>query len=70
LSGWKDTVYIAPGSRYDLAMRFADYADPHTPYVFHCHVLFHEDRGMMGQFVVVEPGQRPGPIAHTHPTST
>ena len=26
--------------------------------MFHCHVLRHEDQGMMGQFVVVEPGQR------------
>src|SRR5215216_5476950 len=24
-----------------------------------CHVLEHEDHGMMGQFVVVEPGQDP-----------
>jgi FtsP/CotA-like multicopper oxidase with cupredoxin domain len=24
------------------------------PYMFHCHILQHEDRGMMGQFVVVE----------------
>jgi hypothetical protein len=27
--------------------------------MFHCHILQHEDRGMMGQFVVVEPGPRP-----------
>ena len=30
------------------------------PFVFHCHVLQHEDEGMMGQFVVVEPGERAG----------
>jgi len=24
--------------------------------MFHCHILTHEDNGMMGQFVVVEPG--------------
>jgi hypothetical protein len=24
--------------------------------MFHCHLLRHEDNGMMGQFVVVEPG--------------
>lgn len=28
--------------------------------MYHCHVLSHEDQGMMGQFVVVEPGQAPG----------
>ena len=27
--------------------------------MFHCHVLKHEDSGMMGQFVVIEPGQIP-----------
>ncbi|MFP3901599.1 MAG: multicopper oxidase domain-containing protein, partial [Acidimicrobiia bacterium] len=31
---------------------------------FHCHVLAHEDDGMMGQFVVVEPGQEPGTPPH------
>jgi hypothetical protein len=29
-------------------------ADRHTPYTFHCHILEHEDLGMMGQFVVVD----------------
>ena len=56
LAGWKDTVYVPPGSQYRLIMRFDDYADPRTPYMFHCHLLQHEDDGMMGQFVVVEPG--------------
>jgi FtsP/CotA-like multicopper oxidase with cupredoxin domain len=34
-------------------MRFTDYADPMTAYMYHCHLLNHEDNGMMGQFVVV-----------------
>ncbi|WP_433083847.1 multicopper oxidase family protein [Dactylosporangium sp. CA-052675] len=59
LSGWKDTVFMAPHQRYSVIARFADYADPATAYMFHCHVLKHEDEGMMGQFVVVERGQRP-----------
>ena len=58
LAGWKDTVYVRPGTALRLAMRF-DHADPHSPYMFHCHLLQHEDRGMMGQFVVVRPGQSP-----------
>ena len=37
-------------------MRFSDYPDPASPYMFHCHLLLHEDEGLMGQFVVVEPG--------------
>jgi FtsP/CotA-like multicopper oxidase with cupredoxin domain len=52
-SGRKDTVMVRPGETVRIAMRFADYADPNTPYMFHCHILDHEDAGMMGQFVVV-----------------
>jgi FtsP/CotA-like multicopper oxidase with cupredoxin domain len=56
LRGWKDTVYLRLREPVEIVMRFADYADLDTPYLYHCHVLFHEDQGMMGQFVVVEPG--------------
>jgi blue copper oxidase len=59
LGGWKDTVLLPPNRPVRIIARFADYADPTTPYMFHCHVLRHEDRGMMGQFVVIEPGQIP-----------
>jgi FtsP/CotA-like multicopper oxidase with cupredoxin domain len=59
ISGWKDTVFLLPGSRARLAVRFS-YADPSHPYMAHCHRLRHEDRGMMFQFVVVEPGQSAG----------
>ena len=66
VSGWKDTVYVPPGGSVRLALRFTDYADPDTPYMYHCHLLQHEDAGMMGQFVVVEPGQKAGTIDHSH----
>jgi blue copper oxidase len=67
LSGWKDTVLLAPNETVRIIARFADYADPDVPYMYHCHVLKHEDAGMMGQFVVVEPGQKPGrPDTHGH----
>jgi suppressor of ftsI len=56
LAGWKDTIYLRPGSEYRLVMTFTDYSDNTTPYMFHCHLLWHEDRGMMGQFLVVSPG--------------
>jgi FtsP/CotA-like multicopper oxidase with cupredoxin domain len=56
LRGWKDTVFIPRGSTVRLIAEFKDYADPAVPYMYHCHILRHEDRGMMGQFVVVEPG--------------
>jgi suppressor of ftsI len=58
LAGWKDTIYLRPGVAYRLIMRFTDYSDPNTPYMFHCHLLWHEDNGMMGQFVVVRDGEK------------
>ncbi|MCX5204767.1 multicopper oxidase domain-containing protein [Streptomyces sp. NBC_00237] len=60
LRGAKDTVYVPGGSTVKLAMRFEGPADPDTPYMYHCHLLYHEDQGMMGQFVVVEKGQKEG----------
>ena len=52
-AGFKDTVYAPPGRRIRLAIRFTDYTDPTYPYMYHCHLAMHEDRGMMGQFLVV-----------------
>lgn len=57
LAGWKDTVYLRPHTRYRLILRFTDYTALDVPYMYHCHLLWHEDKGMMGQFVVVEPGE-------------
>jgi len=50
--GLKDTGVVAPNERLRLLLDFADYADPDTPYMYHCHILEHEYAGMMGQFVV------------------
>ena len=41
-----------------LRMRFDDYAEADTPCMYHCHLLWHDDQGMMGQFAVVGPGHR------------
>ena len=54
LKGLKDTVYVPPNETVRLVTEFSDYTDPELPYMFHCHVLQHEDRGMMGQYTVVE----------------
>ncbi len=51
--GWKDTVRVESGELVRIIMRFTDYVDPANPYMYHCHILEHEDRGMMGQFVLV-----------------
>ncbi|MEE8147590.1 MAG: multicopper oxidase domain-containing protein [Longimicrobiales bacterium] len=50
--GWKDVVLVRPFETVRIIKRFEDYADPVNPYMFHCHILEHEDVGMMGQFVV------------------
>lgn len=60
LGGWKDTVEIRNGETVRLIVRFGSYTDADMPYMFHCHVLSHEDGGMMGQFVVVAPGEPAG----------
>jgi FtsP/CotA-like multicopper oxidase with cupredoxin domain len=57
LRGPKDTVFLPHGTVMRLALRFTGPADPDTPYMYHCHLLYHEDEGMMGQFVVVEKGE-------------
>lgn len=43
MSGPKDTAYVAPGSTVRLLLTFPDYADRASPYMFHCHLLRHED---------------------------
>lgn len=60
LAGYKDTVYVAPRTTVRIQLRFSGYTDRNWPYMFHCHLLLHEDMGVMGQFVVVEPGQTAG----------
>jgi len=48
--GWKDTVLITGETVIEL--EFTQIAKPEAPYMFHCHILEHEDAGMMGQFSV------------------
>jgi bilirubin oxidase len=54
-SGWKDVVFVPSMGGARVITRFDDFADPDMPYMYHCHLLMHEDEGMMGQFVVVDP---------------
>jgi bilirubin oxidase len=55
LQGRKDVVLVpgAQGTARFIA-EFTDFADPIWPYMYHCHMLTHEDMGMMGQFIVVD----------------
>ncbi len=52
-SGLKDTVLVQRGEVVRIIMTFPEYSDSKVPYMYHCHILEHEDQGMMGQFVVV-----------------
>ncbi|MEX3504634.1 multicopper oxidase family protein [Corynebacterium sp. LK2510] len=68
-AGWHDTIDIPPLSTVKLLVDIGFYPDPTHAYMYHCHMLFHEDSGMMGQYVVAEPGQtvelkQPGEHGH------
>jgi len=55
MQGWKDVVLVPGqmGSAKFIA-KFEDFTDPEIPFMYHCHILAHEDEGMMGQFIVVD----------------
>jgi spore coat protein A len=46
----KETFFMDPGDDLLIAGRFSDYAGK---YVVHCHMLDHEDHGLMSQFETV-----------------
>jgi spore coat protein A len=48
----KETFFLYPRERILLAGHFADYTGK---FVVHCHMLDHEDHGLMAQFEVVKP---------------
>lgn len=53
LAGKKDVVLVPPmGGSIRFITKFEDFANAEVPYMFHCHMLSHEDAGMMGQFLV------------------
>jgi bilirubin oxidase len=53
-SGKKDVITVMPYDTVRFITRFETYADPMTPYMYHCHLLHHEDEGMMGSFLVID----------------
>ena len=48
--GLKDTVLVA--GEAELLVHVKQSATREVPFMFHCHILEHEDAGMMGQFTV------------------
>lgn len=56
LSGLNDVVLVPGGmGNVRFIAQFSDHANDSIPYMYHCHMLMHEDEGMMGQFLVVDP---------------
>jgi FtsP/CotA-like multicopper oxidase with cupredoxin domain len=50
--GLKDTVRVNPNEIVEIAVRFTTYSGR---YMYHCHILEHEDRDMMRPFVTMPP---------------
>jgi len=48
-AGPKDTILLMPGDEAVIGVSFKDYTGI---YMYHCHLLEHEDSGMMGQFKI------------------
>lgn len=77
LRGRKDVIMVPPNVAIRFIAKFDDFASDTVPYMYHCHNLFHEDAGMMGQFIVRDPatgGPTPvevlqGITAYPNPTS-
>lgn len=56
LQGRKDVVVVPGGNGIvRFIAQFTDFYDDSIPYMYHCHMLTHEDHGMMGQFIVEPP---------------
>jgi blue copper oxidase len=52
--GWKDTVLVWPGETVSIAIEFTHDFDGEQLYLFHCHILEHEDAGMMLNLKIVD----------------
>ncbi len=52
--GWKDVVLVPAGDTVRFITTFSDFADDSVPFMYHCHLLHHEDEGMMGSFIVID----------------
>ncbi len=49
-AGLKDTVFLAPGETVRVQVTFTEYLGK---YMYHCHLLYHSDVGMMAQMEIV-----------------
>jgi len=54
--GLKDTIRVNPNEIVEIAVRFTAFSGR---YMYHCHILEHEDRDMMRPFVTMAPELMP-----------
>ena len=60
--GWKDVIVVYSGETVRIIKQFEDYTNTSMAYMSHCHILEHEDLGMMTHWVVVDPPLTTGVI--------
>lgn len=53
-AGLKDVILVEPNDTVRFITQFTTFSNWFVPYMFHCHLLHHEDDGMMGTFLVVD----------------
>lgn len=53
-AGQKDVVLVKPSESVRIITKFTDFHNATIPYMYHCHLLHHEDEGMMGSFIVLD----------------
>ncbi len=67
-AGLQDTWRLDPGDTVEVAAKITDFLGP---FLLHCHMLDHEDHGMMATFEVVKPGSLLAGNAHPgHPVAS
>ncbi len=47
---WKDTILVHQGTPIEMMSRYTDFTGA---FVLHCHILDHEDQGMMQKVEIV-----------------
>ena len=58
---WKDSVNVPKHSKVRIAVRFENFPGK---WMYHCHILDHEDMGMMGILeVALDQGGRDAPVS-------
>lgn len=60
---WRDTLLVKEGYKIEVATQYRRYIGE---YVLHCHILEHEDQGMMQNVKVVLPDGQGGAAAGAH----